>query len=154
MTPPTESGIPSHPWSGTQKPFHLVMCSRTRTCIVQRENNLQCVGGHMILENSAISTRRMKARSVNSESQEPAERTLMEAAKGGHSTAFAMLCERHPHQLLGAAHRIRRSREDAEDAVQNALLSAFVHLRDFDGRSSFPTRTNNIATNSAPNTPR
>jgi hypothetical protein len=27
--PPTKSGIPSHPYSGTQKPFHLVMCYRT-----------------------------------------------------------------------------------------------------------------------------
>jgi len=103
----------------------------------------------MILENSAISTGRMKARSVNSESQEPAERTLMEAAKGGHSTAFGMLCERHAQQLLGAAHRITRSREDAEDAVQDALLSAFVHLRDFDGRSSFATWLTRIAINSA-----
>src|SRR5258706_2330517 len=68
-------------------------------------------------------------------SQEPAGQSLVEAAKGGHSTAFGALCERYTQQLLRAAHRITRNREDSEDAVQDALLRAFVHLRDFDGRS-------------------
>jgi len=31
------------------------------------------------------------------------------------------------------------NREDAEDAVQDSLLNAFVHLKDFDGRSQFAT---------------
>ncbi len=103
----------------------------------------------MILENSGISTLRMKARCVNSECQEPAERTLLEAAKGGHATAFGALSDRYGQQLYRAAHRITRTREDAEDAVQDALLSAFVHLRDFDGRSSFATWLTRIAINSA-----
>src|SRR5579863_7805257 len=32
-----------------------------------------------------------------------------------------------------------RNREDAEDAVQDAFLKAFTHLKDFDGLSSFST---------------
>jgi RNA polymerase sigma factor (sigma-70 family) len=106
-------------------------------------------GGHMILQNSAISNGRKTARSVMYQSQEPAEKSLVEAAKGGHSTAFGMLCERYAQQLLRAAHRITRNREDSEDAVQDALLRAFVHLRDFDGRSSFSTWLTRIAINSA-----
>jgi len=77
------------------------------------------------------------------------ERHLVEAAKGGQSGAFAALCERYMQQLQRAAHRITRSREDAEDAVQDALLRAFVHLQEFDGRSAFGTWLTRIAINSA-----
>ena len=65
------------------------------------------------------------------------------------SSAFATLCERYRQRLFRAAHRITRSREDAEDAVQDALLNAFVHIGDFDGRSSLPTWLTRIAINSA-----
>jgi RNA polymerase sigma factor (sigma-70 family) len=74
---------------------------------------------------------------------------LVEAAKRGHSTAFATLSERYRKQLFRAAHRITRSCEDAEDAVQDTLLRAFVHMRDFDGRSGFGTWLTRIAINSA-----
>jgi RNA polymerase sigma-70 factor (ECF subfamily) len=79
----------------------------------------------------------------------PAEKRLVEAAKGGHSPAFATLCERYTQRLLRIAHRITRNREDAEDAVQDALLRAFLHLTGFDGRSSFATWLTRIAINSA-----
>jgi RNA polymerase sigma factor (sigma-70 family) len=103
----------------------------------------------MLSENSAIPNGESKARSVASERREPAEKKLVEAAKGGQSTAFATLCERYAQQLHRAAHRITRSREDAEDAVQDALMRAFIHLRDFDERSSFATWLTRIAINSA-----
>jgi RNA polymerase sigma factor (sigma-70 family) len=80
---------------------------------------------------------------------ESAEKWLVEAAKGGHSAAFTTLCDRYTHQLLRIAHRITRNREDAEDAVQDALLRAFLHLTGFDGRSSFATWLTRIAINSA-----
>ena len=65
------------------------------------------------------------------------------------SLAFATLCERYRQRLFRAARRITRSHEDAEDAVQDALLNAFVHIGDFDGRSSLPTWLTRIAINSA-----
>jgi RNA polymerase sigma factor (sigma-70 family) len=77
------------------------------------------------------------------------EQCLVEAAKNGHSTAFDTLSGRYRQQLLRAARRITRSTEDAEDAVQDTLLRAFVHMRDFDGRSSFGTWLTRIAINSA-----
>jgi len=77
------------------------------------------------------------------------DETLVEAAKRGHSMAFATLCERYRKQLFRAAHRITKSCEDAEDAVQDALLRAFVHMTNFDGRSSFGTWLTRIAINSA-----
>jgi RNA polymerase sigma factor (sigma-70 family) len=80
---------------------------------------------------------------------ERSNESLVEAAKEGHSMAFATLCERYSEQLFRAAHRITRSREDAEDAVQDALLRAFVHMGDFEGRSSFGTWLTSITVNSA-----
>lgn len=77
------------------------------------------------------------------------EERLVEAAKLGQTTAFVTLCERCSERLSRAAHRITRSREDAEDAVQDALLLAFVYLGDFDSRSSFSTWLTRITINSA-----
>ena len=73
----------------------------------------------------------------------------MLAAKNQHATAFAELSEQYREQLFRAAHRITRTREDAEDAVQDTLLRAFVHMGDFEGRSSFGTWLTRIAVNSA-----
>jgi RNA polymerase sigma-70 factor (ECF subfamily) len=42
-----------------------------------------------------------------------------------------------------------RNREDAEDAAQECFLNAFVHLKDFDGRSQFATWLTRIAINAA-----
>jgi RNA polymerase sigma-70 factor (ECF subfamily) len=42
-----------------------------------------------------------------------------------------------------------RNREDAEDAVQDCFLNAFVHFKDFDGRSRFATWLTRIAINAA-----
>src|SRR6266566_4010037 len=92
------------------------MYSQPGALTVQHDNQ-QHGGDIMVLGDPATSNGQRKARSVALGLQEPAERTLVEAAKGGHSTAFDTLCERYAQQLLRAAHRITRSREDAEDAV-------------------------------------
>jgi RNA polymerase sigma-70 factor (ECF subfamily) len=103
----------------------------------------------MLFEHVAISNGNRKACHLVSKPQEPSEKNLVEAAKAGQSMAFAALCERYMQQLLRAAYRITRNHEDSEDAVQDSLLRAFVHLRDFDGRSSFATWLTRIAINSA-----
>jgi RNA polymerase sigma factor (sigma-70 family) len=113
------------------------------------QTNIRRSEGNVSFKNSAVLNGKGKACSVLAELREPSEKRLLEAAKSGHSTAFAALCERYTQQLLRAAHRITRSREDAEDAVQDALLRAFVHLTDFDGRSSVATWLTRIAINSA-----
>jgi RNA polymerase sigma factor (sigma-70 family) len=77
------------------------------------------------------------------------DETLVRAAQKGHAWAFDALCERYERRIFRSALRITRNREDAEDSVQDALLSAFVHIRAFDGRSSFATWLTRIAINSA-----
>ena len=77
------------------------------------------------------------------------EEQLIAAAKSGRRPPFGELCERHMKQVSRVTRRIVRSREDAEDAAQECFLSAFVHLKDFDGRSQFATWLTRIAINAA-----
>jgi RNA polymerase sigma-70 factor (ECF subfamily) len=77
------------------------------------------------------------------------ESRLIAAAKDGHGAAFGVLCERHAEMILRITFRITRNREDAEDAVQDSFMSAFVHLTNFDERSRFATWLTRIAINSA-----
>jgi RNA polymerase sigma-70 factor, ECF subfamily len=74
---------------------------------------------------------------------------LIAAAKTGRRAPFGELCERHMKQVSCVTRRIIRNREDAEDAAQECFLNAFVHLKDFDGRSQFATWLTRIAINSA-----
>src|SRR5260370_5193667 len=77
------------------------------------------------------------------------DETLVAAAKNGHSGAFDDLCKRHAEKMFRISYRITRNREDAEDAVQECFLNAFLHLQDFDGRSRFSTWLTRIAMNAA-----
>ena len=52
-------------------------------------------------------------------------------------------------KFVGIAFSILRNKEDAEDAVQDAVLSAYVHLRNFEGRSAFTTWFTRIVLNAA-----
>jgi len=47
------------------------------------------------------------------------------------------------------AHRVLGNAADAEDAVQDALLSAYKHLHQFNGQSQMSTWVTSIVTNSA-----
>jgi RNA polymerase sigma-70 factor (ECF subfamily) len=51
--------------------------------------------------------------------------------------------------FLSIAHSILRNREDAEDAVQEAFLSAYRHVHTFEGRSALKTWLTRIVLNSA-----
>jgi RNA polymerase sigma-70 factor (ECF subfamily) len=77
------------------------------------------------------------------------ENQLIAAAKSGRRAPFGELCERHMKQVSCVTRRIIRNREDAEDAAQECFLNAFVHLKDFDGRSQFATWLTRIAINAA-----
>ncbi len=75
--------------------------------------------------------------------------SLIAAAKCGDATAFEELISRHERRLHRVVQRITRNREDAEDAVQDSLLKAFVHLSEFRGGSGFSTWLTRIAINEA-----
>jgi RNA polymerase sigma-70 factor (ECF subfamily) len=52
-------------------------------------------------------------------------------------------------RFVATAHAVLRNREDAEDAVQNAFLSGYLHLRTFEGRSAVKTWFTRIVLNAA-----
>lgn len=52
-------------------------------------------------------------------------------------------------RFVGLAYSIVRNWEDAEDAVQNAMLSAYLHFRSFEGRSKLTTWLTSIVLNAA-----
>ena len=81
--------------------------------------------------------------------EEMEESSLVAAAKFGQKEAFNVLCERLAPKILRSLYRITKNREDAEDALQDAFLRAFVHIVEFDGRSKFSTWLTRIAINSA-----
>src|SRR3954471_2945125 len=74
---------------------------------------------------------------------------LLEAARGGDETAFRELIEAHRTELHAHCYRMLGSVQDAEDALQDAMLRAWRFLPRFDGRSSVRTWLYKIATNTA-----
>jgi RNA polymerase sigma factor (sigma-70 family) len=74
---------------------------------------------------------------------------LLEAARSGEESAFEKLCAPTKGRIYQTLHRITKNHEDAEDALQESLLSAYMNLHRFDGRSSFSTWLTRIGINAA-----
>ena len=74
---------------------------------------------------------------------------LVARAQNGCSASFDLLCAPHGTRLLKTAFRITRNKEDAEDAVQDSLMRAFMWINEFRGASSFSTWLTRIVINSA-----
>jgi len=81
--------------------------------------------------------------------QKVSEARLLGDAKRGKPAAFEALCQTLTPRLLKTALRITRNQEDAEDAVQDSLMRAFVHIKDFQENSTFSTWVTRIVMNSA-----
>lgn len=79
----------------------------------------------------------------------PSDASLVAAAKSGDPEAFKLLVERHRPIVLFSAMSLTDTHEDAEDAVQQCFQKAFVHLKQFQGRSSFSIWLIRIARNQA-----
>jgi RNA polymerase sigma-70 factor (ECF subfamily) len=72
---------------------------------------------------------------------------LIARASAGDHNAFRELVEVHSHELQVHCYRILGSVQDAEDALQETLVSAWRNLGDFGQRSSLRTWLYQIATN-------
>jgi RNA polymerase sigma-70 factor, ECF subfamily len=78
-----------------------------------------------------------------------AEAQLLRDSRPGKAEAFQTACEALRPRLLKIALRITRNREDAEDAVQDSLMRAYIHIGNFQGNSAFSTWLTRILMNSA-----
>jgi RNA polymerase sigma-70 factor (ECF subfamily) len=80
---------------------------------------------------------------------ETCEERLISAAKSGDAVAFVELSKRHSNKIQRRAYRIVKNWDDAEDVLQESLMRAFLHLKDFEERSSFSSWLTRIAINFA-----
>jgi RNA polymerase sigma-70 factor (TIGR02960 family) len=72
---------------------------------------------------------------------------LIARARAGDHDAFGDLVQGHSHELQVHCYRILGSLQDAEDALQETLVSAWRSLGEFNQRSSMRTWLYRIATN-------
>jgi len=77
------------------------------------------------------------------------DRQLVSKAQAGSSDSFAQLQHFYGRKLYNTILAITKNREDAEDALQDTFLRAYVGLRHFEGRSSVYSWLTRIAINSA-----
>jgi RNA polymerase sigma-70 factor, ECF subfamily len=77
------------------------------------------------------------------------EHLLVKAAKRGDGAAFEELVGRYEQKIFRLTMNITRNKEDAEDAMQDAFMKAYTHLKDFSEESRFYTWLVRIAANEA-----
>src|SRR5580692_2352039 len=77
------------------------------------------------------------------------EDSLIRAGQRGDAQALDTLFHRYHRTLFHSALTIMGNPHDAEDALQDGLLSAFLNLKSFEGRSQFSTWLTRIVINAA-----
>jgi len=77
----------------------------------------------------------------------PDDRSLLAAHVAGDPDAFAELVHRHRDRLWSVALRTLGDREDASDALQNALISAYRGAASFRGDAAVTTWLHRVVVN-------
>ena len=78
---------------------------------------------------------------------DPDEAALIERSIRGDKDAYRVIVEKYQRRLMACAFDILKSREDAEDIVQEAFVKSFFALKGFRGGSSLSTWFHRIVFN-------
>ncbi len=81
--------------------------------------------------------------------EETADAVLVERLRAGENAAYEELVRAHAGRMLATARRILSNEEDAQDAVQEAFLSAFRKIDTFQGQAKLGTWLHRIGINAA-----
>jgi RNA polymerase sigma-70 factor (ECF subfamily) len=79
----------------------------------------------------------------------PDQLGLVSRAQSGDTQAFCMLMEPHLHRIYLTAKKITGNHEDAEDACQESMVKAYIHIQRFQGNAKFSTWLTRIVINEA-----
>ena len=74
---------------------------------------------------------------------------LIRRALAGDADALSPIFVHHSSKLFRAAFSLLRNKEDAEDALQEGLVNAYIHLNSFQRRSLFSTWLTRIVMNAS-----
>ena len=77
------------------------------------------------------------------------DREVVRRVRAGETALFEVLMRRHDQRVYRAVRSILRDEDEAEDAMQQAWIQAYLHLGDFEGTSAFSTWLVRIAANEA-----
>jgi RNA polymerase sigma-70 factor (ECF subfamily) len=77
------------------------------------------------------------------------EQQVLEGLRRGDDDAYALLLRRYGGRMLATARRLLGNEEDARDAVQEAMLSAFRAVHGFAGGAQIGTWLHRIVVNAA-----
>jgi RNA polymerase sigma-70 factor (ECF subfamily) len=80
---------------------------------------------------------------------EPSDVVLLRRHTDGDTDAFGLLFRRHKDRLWAVALRITCDPDDAADALQDAMISAFRRAGDFRGESAVTTWLHRIVVNAS-----
>jgi RNA polymerase sigma-70 factor, ECF subfamily len=82
-------------------------------------------------------------------SDEATERDLIRRLRAGDEDAFETMVKKYGGRMLTVARRFLRVEQDARDAVQEAVISAFRAIGDFAGEARLSTWLHRIVVNAA-----
>jgi RNA polymerase sigma-70 factor (ECF subfamily) len=75
------------------------------------------------------------------------ELDAVQRAQTGDQEAFTGLVKAYQRRIYALTRQITQNEQDAEDALQDTFLKAYLHLAEFEGRARFYTWLTRIAVN-------
>lgn len=103
--------------------------------------------GAVLLGASAFVLELLEGPRSESEATADDELSLVERLRRGDGDAYETIVRRFGGRLLATARRMLGNDDDAEDALQEALLSAFRHIDQFAGQARLSTWLHRIVVN-------